>query len=157
MDTLNFDDLTPIALPVRVKGKDYLLREATGDAVAKWRNAQLRATRLGGDGKPASIDGLADAEPLLVSLCLFEVGQGGKELPVSVQTVRSWPGRITSALFARAKEISELEEKEDRGSLERRIAKLQEKLVALGGEGLEKNAPNDTPGGLSSLLSSAAP
>jgi hypothetical protein len=50
--------------------------------------------------------GLANVEPLLVSLCLFR--ENGA--PVLLATVRSWPARVVKSLFEKAKEISDLGE-----------------------------------------------
>ncbi len=114
---MNFDDLAQVEVPVSIGGKKYVLKEATADAVRKWRNAQLKATKLGDNGKPISLEGMADTEPLLVSLCLFEeVKESGKPdslSPVSLSTVSSWPNRIVGALFAEATKISDLEGKKD--------------------------------------------
>jgi hypothetical protein len=126
---LNFDDLSPVEVPVSVRGKRYTLREATGDAACKWRNAQLAATELGPDGKVMRVKGLADLEPMLVSLCLFD--EQGK--PVPAATVREWPARVIKAVYDECKRISQLDEaaetaddlKKQRDELDKRIAKLE--------------------------------
>lgn len=160
-ECLDFGDLEPTEVSVRIKKKDYVLREASGDASCKYRNAMLKSTRLGPDGKPVQIDGMADTEPLLVALCLFEKrpqeGGGAKEVPVSVQEVRAWPGWLVKRLFDKAKEISNLDEKEGRAEIQSKIDKLGEKLAKLTGgpppqgeeeEGEpEKNSPAGSGGG----------
>lgn len=103
---LDLGDLTPIEVPVLLGGKRFVLREASGEAGCKYRNAMLNCTQLGPDGRPASIRGLADVEPLLVSLCLFD--EQGKA--VLLGTIRGWPARIQKALFEQAKFISGLQE-----------------------------------------------
>ncbi len=108
-ETMDFTDITLKEIPVQVGDKKYTLREATGDAACLYRNAMLRCTKLGPEGKPETITGIADAEPYLVSLCLFN--EGNK--PVPVATIRKWPARVQTALFDKAKEISELGEDED--------------------------------------------
>lgn len=108
-DALDFNDLSPIEVPVSIDGRSYILREATGDAACRYRNALLACTQLGPEGKPSSVKGMADAEPLLVSLCLFD--DAGK--PVSGPTIRKWPARVLKALFDKATEISQLGEEED--------------------------------------------
>lgn len=124
-------DLAVVEVPIKIGNNDYILREASEDAVCKYRNALLKSTKLGPEGKPSAIDGMADVEPLLVSFCLFEkYDHKGvqKERNVSLQTIRSWPSRIVTQLFDKAKEISEIEEKETPEELEKQIASLQEKL-----------------------------
>jgi len=107
LERMNFNvDL--IEIPITIGGEDYVLREASGDAGCKYRNALLACTTLT-DGKPSRIEGMADVEPLLVSLCLFT--QGGR--PVTVPKVRSWPSRVVKALFEKIKEISDLDEEEE--------------------------------------------
>lgn len=105
-----FEDLTPIEVPVKIEGKSYILREASGDAACKWRNAQLRAARME-RGKLANIGNLADCEPLLVSLCLFEVIDANRSITRNVpqQTIRNWPSRVQKALYDRALKISGLD------------------------------------------------
>lgn len=108
IDELNFDDLTPIELPVSVAGKRYVLREATEAAACQWRNAMMQATELGSDGKPTRVRNLADTEPLLVSLCLFTAEEGK---PVPVATIKGWPARVVKRLFEKVKDVSDLDEK----------------------------------------------
>lgn len=109
---LDFDDFTLQEEPVKLFGKNYVLREATGAAACKWRNDIFKSTKLGPDGKPVSVDGLADSEPNLVSLCLFERYDDGRgqtrERNVPLATIRGWPQRVVKRLFERAKDMSEL-------------------------------------------------
>ena len=105
-DELDFDDLVEIEVPIKVKGKDYILREASSQAACAYRNAMIRCTTLGPDGRATRMDNIADTEPLLVSLCLFQTD--GK--PVDLGTIRSWPTRVVTALYDKAKEISSLNE-----------------------------------------------
>lgn len=139
-DAMNFDDPTLREVPVKIGDKRFVLREASGDAACKWRNSILKATKLV-DGKPASMDGLADGEPYLVSLCLFELNADGLELrPVPLHVVRSWPARVQKALFERVKSMSDLDDAEDAGALEKTIADAQEKLSRIrSGEDKAKN------------------
>ena len=103
---LDFSDLTLTELSVRVGEQTYTLREASGAAACTYRNAMIRCTTLGSDGKATRMDNIADTEPLLVSLCLFD----DKNRPVPVETIRSWPSRIVTKLYNKAREISSLEE-----------------------------------------------
>jgi len=111
MDELNLETLEPINVSVNLGGKKYLLKEASVDAVCRWKNAQLKETRLGPDGKAAAFGNIADADPFLLSLCLFEIDDKGKEKPVPAMTVRSWPNRIQKPLMDKLRSISDLEEK----------------------------------------------
>lgn len=138
-------DITPQEIPVTVGGKKYVLREATGDAACRYRNALLKSTKLGPEGKPSHIDGMADVEPLLVSLCLYE--KTDPERLVALHLVRSWPSRIQKALFAKVKEISELDERDTAETLEKQLAETQRKLAELKNGDAAKNSHDATTAG----------
>lgn len=143
---LNFEDLEPRQEEVPIDGKKYLLKEASGDAACKWRNALLKATKLSPDGKVATMDGMADTEPLLVSMCLFEMGDNGGLKVVSLNKVRNWPHRVQRALFERAKEISELHEAGDSiEALEKQVEVLQERISKLKAEKAADEAEESDP------------
>jgi hypothetical protein len=113
MEEMCFETLAPVEVPVKIGSGRYVLREASGDAACRYQNAVLKTTKLGPDGRPTDINGLADCEPLLVSLCLFEIvhttdSDPPKYRPVPLSVIRSWPNRIQRALFRRAQEISGL-------------------------------------------------
>lgn len=148
MDEISFDDLTLREVPVRLGGTRYLLREASGGAACGYRNAVLRATKLGPDGKPASFEGLADAEPVLVAGCLFEETPAGPR-PVPLATVRGWPAKVVKRLFLEAQKLSELDERQTAEELQARIAEDQARLAALerNGEAPPKAGPGTTPAG----------
>lgn len=110
-DGLHFDDLVPIEVPVSVNGAQYILREANGDAACRYRNAVMECVEMV-DGKPARVHGMANTEPLLVAMCLRTAD--GKL--VGEATVRSWPPRVIKVLFAKAKEISDLEDEVAEGA-----------------------------------------
>lgn len=119
---IEFDSLAPIEVPATIAGKQYLLREASEDAACKYRNAAMRAARFNDRGKVSSIEGVADVEPLLVSLCLFELTGDGKchlghtvpgERPVPIDELRRWPAKRVKTLFERIKDISDLGEKKE--------------------------------------------
>lgn len=149
-DLIDFDagnpSLSLTQIPVRFQGKNYLLVEALGDAVAQWRNAQLQGTKMqqsdNSDTKTISLGGMADSEPLLVSLCLFSPDKDGNLIldargnvdvrqRVPLTAVRGWPNRVVSKLFEKAKEISGLNETETVQSLEKKISDLQNRLIKL--------------------------
>ncbi len=139
-------DLSVIEIPVNIENKKYILREASGAAACSYRNAMIECTQLGPDGKPTKLKGIANVEPLLVSLCLFD----DKNKRVPVATIQSWPSRIQKTLFDKAKEISELgeEEEEDIKSLKSQRAEIDERIASqeLRG-GSAKNELSDTMDG----------
>lgn len=114
-DELNFDDLTPAEIPVRHQGKRYVLREASEDAVRRWRNAGSRGLRME-DGKVVGLDDQGDLNSLLVSLCLFEADEdgsvraskNGNPVAVPLAVVRSWQGRVVKKMFDWVSEASGL-------------------------------------------------
>lgn len=107
-EKLCFDDLSLFEEIVSIKGEDYILREASEDAICRYRNHNIRAARMV-DGRVVGMEDLADAEPLLVSLCLYTTNKEGKShQQVALRTIRSWPHKVVKAIFARAKLISGL-------------------------------------------------
>lgn len=141
-DILNFDDLTPIELPFSHLGKDYVLREATGEAACQFRNAQIACTTMGPEGKPKKFENVADVEPLLVSLCVWELLPDGKEKRVPEATVRQWSARMQKRLFEKAKEISDLNESaETLEELTKEYRELGKRIKKMGEE--KEEAKND--------------
>lgn len=145
---MNFDDLQPIEIPVKFRNRRFMLKEATGDAAVKYRNAMLESTKLGPDGKPVSVKGMANIEPYLVSLCLIELiaDKDGKdrERPVSDTTLRGWPNRVLKPLYDTCKEISALSEEDDtEEAITKKIEDLQKKLaIVRKANGTEDKATN---------------
>lgn len=136
--TLDFGDLEPIRIPVRYRGVDYVLKEATNDAIVKYRNAVFKAARVGQDGKIAAWEGIADCEPLLVSMCLFKlVDKDGKgqplnpvqEVVVSLNAVRNFPNEMVTKLYETAKLISKVEDDDSEEGLVKRIQAMQKRLA----------------------------
>lgn len=132
-------DLTPKEIRgIKWKGKEYLLKRADEGANIIFTNARIAAARMD-DGKLVALKGGGEVSALLVSLCLFEIGQrpkeaGGGELlkPVAEKTVRSWPPHIVNRLFEKAKKISHIDQP-DKRTLEKQIEDLDKqraKLVA---------------------------
>jgi hypothetical protein len=112
METMKFDDAVIRERQVSIGEQVYLLKEATGEAVAKYRDAQLRATKLNKEADVVQLGDVAESELLLLSLCLWEAQtHGGKYLPkqsVSLDTVKAWPSRITTPLFTELERMSGL-------------------------------------------------
>jgi hypothetical protein len=136
------EDLQPIEVPITLGKDKYWLCEASEDSVVQFRNAQMRGTQFDmqdGKVKVTGMDGMADVEPLLVSLCLFEDDGSGPSSdkhsrpgePVSEYTVRGFKPKIVSALFARAKAISGLDADESEESLLKQRDEIDKKLAAL--------------------------
>lgn len=142
-----FEDVMPIEVPVNIAGQAYVLREASGDAACRYRNARSNCTKFV-NGEFAGVDGpIADADPRLVSDCLFKVVTmaDGKIVysKVEEKVVRSWPDRIQKALALQIKEVSRIDDVD-----EETIEKLEERLnrmKALRGE--PKNSPSGTADG----------
>lgn len=112
MERLEIADLEPQAFGFDYRGKAYVLREVNAGGAARYRNAMLKATKLGPDGKVVGFDGLASTELYLVALCLFEQVDG-KERPVSQAEVETWQPHVVAKLYAEAKRISRLDESDD--------------------------------------------
>ena len=150
--SIRLDDLEPVSICFDWKGKKYVLREASEDAAAKYRNAVQRSFRMNQEGSVVAMDGNADTQSLLVSLCVFELNpQGSKapEGPVSVGWVRSLPHKMVKRLFEKAERISELSEGDEEtivkqiAMLTKRLAKMREGKGTTP-EGNAKNGPDGT-------------
>ena len=125
MGEIRFDDITPIEEVVHIGGADYVLRETSGDAAVKYDNARIEGYEYK-DGRLIRVHNLANLDPLLVSLCLFE---GDGKTPVPELTIRSWPARVQRALCERAREISRMNEPPQ--ELEKQIEEAENNLVLL--------------------------
>lgn len=135
---IRLDDLEPIEIPFTYKGIEYVMVEASADAGVKYRNCAMRAAKMT-DGKVVGLDGAANVEPLLVSLCAFRV-DGEKRSPLTEEYVRkNFSNKLLKRLFDKVREISgELEEKETVTSLQKKIEALQVRLKEI----QEKEAQN---------------
>lgn len=125
LEELVFDSTNLIELPVRVGSTKYVLREASGDAACKFQNARVSRYIYNDDGKLKGLRDMADLEPFLVSLCLF---MEDKATPISEVTIRSWPQRIQSKLFDKAKAISGLDETDDLAALQKQLDELSKRI-----------------------------
>jgi hypothetical protein len=116
---IDFDDLEPCGVTVTLGRGDqkqhYILREATADAAKKYQNCRARSTRFNEEGKVTGIDGVADAEPLLVSHCLcltnpdhvtVLLDKKSNAMTVPLHTILSWKVGIVKTLFEKVREIS---------------------------------------------------
>lgn len=120
--TDNIFDLAEKSEIVQIKSKegavaDYIIVEADSATSADYRNITLSnasMTQLGqGKHKIEGLKGLADAEPFLVSRCVFLLAEDKvTRRPITLETVKGWPSRVTKALFEKAKALSDLGEEE---------------------------------------------
>lgn len=128
MSEIRFDSLDPIEEVVHLGGREYRLRETSGDASVKFDNAKMACYEYhevsDGSMKLKSIRNLADLEPLLVSLCL--VDDAGNPVPES--TIRGWPSKVQETLYQRIRVLSGLSEQSPE-SIERQISQLQQQLA----------------------------
>lgn len=124
----DFGSLSLIEVPIKnLFGNDYVLREAGEDAAVRFQNAATKAAKMS-DGKVIGVDGAANAEPLLVGLCLWRKDdQGRYTIQVGEAQVRGWPHRVVKPLYAKAKEISHLEDNSEEG-LQKQIDSLTDRL-----------------------------
>lgn len=117
--------------PVTIGKSRYLIVEADGAAGTEYRNAGAKGIKFNAQGKPCGIDGIVDAQLVLVSKCLFKLlteDDGKKTLkswtdpkdgsvwyrqPVNLELVRSWPDRVTQGLFEKARELSGMNNEEE--------------------------------------------
>jgi hypothetical protein len=102
-DPFGLEQLTTIEFPFHFQGKDYLLKEATADAVRKYHNFLVSNAKPNAEGKPTSLENYADVDTMLVADCVFEKGVAE---PVALTLIRSWPDRVVSKLLAKIKQVS---------------------------------------------------
>jgi hypothetical protein len=159
-----YELLDPIRVPVTINGRKYMLCEADEAVACRWRNEQLRNTKINSATKAVTVEGMADTEPFLVHLCLFQCDDEGKlrtkddgspdpRYVVPLPVIRKWPPHLVKDLFERAKQISRLTDDEKPKSLEEldaEIADLQQKRDALlrgvVSDEESKNSPGATTG-----------
>lgn len=149
MEKLVFDSLEPVTVPaMRVGNVEYVLTEASEAAASRYRNFCTQQLRFGTDGKLAALGNVADAQALLVSLCLWEIKEHNgapQRLPVPLQTIQKWPSRVVGPLFEQAKRISGIDQ-ETEETIQKRIdadtAKLEELRASKNGQATtEGNSP----------------
>jgi len=131
--TMDFDSIAPQEVPVRIKGKDYILKECGAGGSVTYRDAVMKASRLTPDGLgiiPGA--GSAETELLLVSLCLYEKVEGKDDKTVGLPFVKGLSLLILNPLYRKAREISGLNDDENTVPLLReKIKYLTERLEAL--------------------------
>ena len=157
IERLLIEDLAIREVPATIGGKEYIIREASGEAVAKWQTAQTKGMKLDKTGRPIELgDGAARAELELVAQCLWEKYEDSKgtqqERLVPMVVLKDWGNRHIRKIFKIAQEISELEI-DTLERLEEQIKELQERRDrVLAQQDVLKNGRNGTTVGSSSVV-----
>ena len=111
------------------------------------------------DGKISGIKGLPDTEPKLIAMCLFWncPGEEKHNKNVNEDKIKSWPQRVQKALYARVKQISEMNDVEDESleGLYKQREELNAKIKELEESTQLKNEQSDTTDGSDSQATSA--
>lgn len=138
-DAIDFDVEVLQTFRFRNLGRSFELREATGSAAGDYRKAAASNLEWVFDDEHKTrtmkrVANMMDLEPLLVSLCCFDVTDDPNGKPVSVGVVKSWKASVQRRLWDEAVRInpwiSEAEEtleqlKEQRTKLDARIARVE--------------------------------
>lgn len=158
--SIDFDDLKWIEIPVKYKGKKYLLIEANTEAARQFRNASSRGLKMQ-DGKVVGVEGAGDVEPLMISLCLFElydVNENGqivtKRRKLIREQINELPSRVAKRCFDTIMKISELNETETLDDKIKKRDKLDAEIKALQANEVQESAKNGQSG---TMESSASP
>lgn len=116
MTDLNFDSISLIRVPFKLKGEDYYLQEADGETGCEYRDAKASGMKADIDenGKVVSnsfsMQGAHKAELILLSRCLFKGNhENGNGERVLHDIIKQWPDRVLQPLVEKVKEISELD------------------------------------------------
>lgn len=146
-DIFNFST-EPVYMDFSIDGKSYRLREAGEGGIIAYKNCALQnlVAKEVGDSKTVSASGGAEADAILISQCLFTLGEGGKESSVSLQRVKELPYRITVRLYKWIRANSGMdEEQETQEFLTKRIQSDSDKLTKLVKDGTPgKDVPSST-------------
>lgn len=117
--------------PVTVDGKRYVMREWFGGDKTRYEQDRIsgvdivvednrkvlkNAKRLGGN------------EALLVSLCLFEKQDDGKERNVPEAVVQGWPGRVQTALYNLARKVCRMDDDETLEGMRKQHEELGQRI-----------------------------
>lgn len=116
-ESLEFD-LELKEIKVKIGAENYVLREATSEVAVKYRRFIISSRRT--DGKGYKVD-LAEAEPVLVSMCLFK--EDGKLAGEAF--VKKLPERILKTLFIKARDMSKMNESGDKEEENEELKKLR--------------------------------
>lgn len=140
VEVMEFEDEDLTEVPVTIGSHRLILQEANGDIVVQHRNAVLAYTRYNDQGNIASISGIASAEPLLISKCLYTTVPVDKDKPdgpvvkgklVGLEFVSNLRHRVMKKLFNRIKEISDMNDDESVEALEKQRDELNKKIAEI--------------------------
>lgn len=166
-DNFDFSDLSANEKTVKIRDnngeiREYILREAFGDAAKKYRSCIANGLIMSEDEngvKTVKQGSVGDLVPLMVSACLFYKNDKGKLLNVTQEKIQEWPDRIVAPMYAWIIKTSGLEDKEEtleqlidqRDKLNKRIDKLQKEQKARNqkkeeGEDDDGSNPTGNPG-----------
>ncbi len=136
---LTWESAEPKEEDVTIGKMTYILREASGGAASEHKDATFKAVKVNNQTNTSTFSGIADADLVLLSRCLFEDKTPADKpdrkmlMPVQLSTVRSWPNRITEPLVEHLKEISGMQVKETKESLTKQQKDVTDKLAKLNG------------------------
>ncbi len=153
-DQFDFDspDLAPRTMPVKYRGVEYELREATESAAIKYRDTFITRAKFNDEGKFSGVGAISEGEALLVSMCLYEklpngqfkIGPDGRDISCRLEEIKGWPAKVVKPLFNWVRKNSDLVEQPDTPEeLEDQISKLQQRLVKV--RRGEKDGPKGRP------------
>lgn len=137
-EVMEFEDEELLEVLVKIGANRYILQEANGDVVVQHRNAILAYTKYNSDGGINSLSGVASAEPLLISKCLYRTVPVDKDKPdgpvvkgnlAGLEFVNNLRHRTMKSLFNRLKEISGMNDDESLESLEKQREEIDRKIA----------------------------
>lgn len=133
-DPMVFDNVVPVAVPIQIGDKHYVLVEPERDAINRYKQKQAEGIKLS-DGELSGLSATEESEAELLGSCLFplliEEGRGDKvkaDKPVGTDFVNRTLNSIVEPLIHRLKVISGIKAEEDRlkEEAERRKKRLRE-------------------------------
>ena len=140
----DFAVIAPREIKFNINGTDHVLREATAGDAAAAKNERARAARWSSEGEFAGVETVADANLLLVGLCLFtaaEHAKGDAARPVGVEVVRKLPERLQSLMLRWVEENSDLDN-DDPVVIRKQIAALEKQLRKIEGHAPKALSPS---------------
>jgi hypothetical protein len=106
----NYENLSIIEEPFKINQEEFMLRELSGEDVGRYRDAVVEAASIPEANMKGRMQGLAEADMLIVSMASFRKKDGEN---VTVEEVRKWPHRLLKPLAKRVKKISEMNAEEE--------------------------------------------
>ena len=134
MDEFDFGSLEIIEIPVvGPNGKKYILREASGEAAARFNSMRGKCAKYA-DGGVSEVSGVGHIPLFLLSLCLLNTKEdetANLHSPIVLSVVQGWPERVVKKLYAKALEISEIDQDDDLDSLKEQYEELGKKIAKM--------------------------